>query len=602
MRTLIIAVLALCCAAIAQAQIGTNRIIIYVTAAPGGACSPNAQPFRYVVSGPDVGKLYVCNTTWTLMGITSGTGTVSSLTIAGTANKIGVSGTCTITTTGTCTITIPNGVVLVAPVLGTPASGNASNLSNLPITLTTTGSSGPSTWTQGTNTLNIPQYSGGGGSGCVPSGTIGQILTDSGSGTCTSNTPTISGSTITASLTGNASTATALAANPTDCSVANTFANVIAASGNLTCDYERLPSRAVTGTSDTILSTDLSKFITYSNGSTISVTLPQGTGSFADGFWFIAKNLGVGDVVITPTTSTISGSTTITLSTGEFAIVRSDGTNYEAASNRIIQGTNVTITKARIGPTIASTVSGTGTVTVVGAGNLTSTALVTGGGTQTIQTPNASATLDSSGNLAVNSIALGGATNACDGTAGCYQLGQGTAPSGLGTTSIQHIAPTSVTSFRDVDPTSVGTTGVDHITVSSTTATHSYSAIVTADIPVALANQTSLRGNAMAAAAGDATITQTIAHGAKALDFASTATGACATVITDTATGTLTTDVIVFTTNASIKAVTGYVPAATGGFSINAYPTADTVNFEACNWTAGTVDPGSITVNWKVIR
>lgn len=124
----------------------------------------------------------------------------------------------------------------------------------------------------------------------------------------------------------------------------------------------------------------------------------------------------------------------------------------------------------------------------------------------------------------------------------------------------------------------------------------------TANIAVALANQTSLRSNAMAAAAGDATIGQVIAHGAKALDFASTATGACATVITDTATGTLSTDVIIFTTNASIKAVTGYVPAATGGFSINAFPSADTVSFEGCNWTSGTVDPGSITVNWKVIR
>ena len=124
----------------------------------------------------------------------------------------------------------------------------------------------------------------------------------------------------------------------------------------------------------------------------------------------------------------------------------------------------------------------------------------------------------------------------------------------------------------------------------------------TANIAVALANQTSLRGNAMAAAAGDATIGQVIAHGAKALDFASTATGACSTVITDTATGAASTDVIIFNANASIKAVTGYVPASTGGFSISAYPTANTVNFEACNWTGGTVDPGSITVNWVVIR
>lgn len=93
-----------------------------------------------------------------------------------------------------------------------------------------------------------------------------------------------------------------------------------------------------------------------------------------------------------------------------------------------------------------------------------------------------------------------------------------------------------------------------------------------------------------------------VAFGAKALDFASTATGACATVITDTATGAASTDTILFNANASIKAVTGYVPAATGGFSIAAFPTSNTVNFEGCNWTSGTVDPGSITVNWMVIR
>src|SRR5262249_48167605 len=41
-----------------------------------------------------------------------------------------------------------------------------------------------------------------------------------------------------------------------------------------------------------------------------------------------------------------------------------------------------------------ATPSGSGTVTVVGSGSLTSTALVTGGGTTTIQTPSATATLD----------------------------------------------------------------------------------------------------------------------------------------------------------------------------------------------------------------
>jgi hypothetical protein len=45
------------------------------------------------------------------------------------------------------------------------------------------------------------------------------------------------------------------------------------------------------------------------------------------------------------------------------------------------------------------TPSGSGTVTVVSAGSLTSTALVTGGGSQTIQTPSATATLSSGGNI-----------------------------------------------------------------------------------------------------------------------------------------------------------------------------------------------------------
>ena len=42
---------------------------------------------------------------------------------------------------------------------------------------------------------------------------------------------------------------------------------------------------------------------------------------------------------------------------------------------------------------------GSGTVTVVGSGSLTNTALVTGGGTTTLQTPKTTATMDSNGNI-----------------------------------------------------------------------------------------------------------------------------------------------------------------------------------------------------------
>lgn len=89
-----------------------------------------------------------------------------------------------------------------------------------------------------TNTLAVQNGEltviGAPASGCEPGGASGQIIVSDGAMGCTAATPTISGSTITGSLNGNASTATALAANPSDCS-ATQFANAIAANGNLTC-------------------------------------------------------------------------------------------------------------------------------------------------------------------------------------------------------------------------------------------------------------------------------------------------------------------------------------------------------------------------------
>lgn len=94
---------------------------------------------------------------------------------------------------------------------------------------------------------------------------------------------------------------------------------------------------------------------------------------------------------------------------------------------------------------------------------------------------------------------------------------------------------------------------------------------------------------------------RTVARGSKALATASIAANTCAAVQTDTATGALTTDVIEFTPNASIKAVTGYTPAGT--LSITAYATADTVNFDVCNHDqTNAVTPGAVTLNWSIPR
>jgi hypothetical protein len=103
------------------------------------------------------------------------------------------------------------------------------------------------------------------------------------------------------------------------------------------------------------------------------------------------------------------------------------------------------------------------------------------------------------------------------------------------------------------------------------------------------------------------TPTQTVASGALALATSAISSQACQTVTQGSvnsaaATGVATTDVIAFTPNASIKAVTGYAPLTTGGLTIVAYPTSGYVNFDVCNWSASPITPGAVTLNWRVTR
>lgn len=92
-----------------------------------------------------------------------------------------------------------------------------------------------------------------------------------------------------------------------------------------------------------------------------------------------------------------------------------------------------------------------------------------------------------------------------------------------------------------------------------------------------------------------------IASGASALDTAAIASEA-SDVTTVSAPGVLTTDVIIATLNGTPIGVTGYVPSDAGTLYIYAYPTTDNVNFVVCNNTAGSITPGALTINWKVIR
>lgn len=92
---------------------------------------------------------------------------------------------------------------------------------------------------------------------------------------------------------------------------------------------------AQTGTTYTVVTGDRNKLITFSNASAVAVTLPQaGSTGFANNFEFEAKNIGAGTVTITPTTSTIDGAATLTLTTGQSVRLYSDGTNYFSAPGK----------------------------------------------------------------------------------------------------------------------------------------------------------------------------------------------------------------------------------------------------------------------------
>jgi hypothetical protein len=95
--------------------------------------------------------------------------------------------------------------------------------------------------------------------------------------------------------------------------------------------------------------------------------------------------------------------------------------------------------------------------------------------------------------------------------------------------------------------------------------------------------------------------TTTIAAGTATLSIAALASGACVTT-TVAASGVAATDSIIWNPNASIKAVTGYAPSAGGGLSIAAYANSGNVLFDQCNWASGSITPGAVVLNWRIVR
>jgi len=145
-------------------------------------------------------------------------------------------------------------------------------------------------------------------------------------GTVAANLTTVSNSveTVAANLTTVSNAVTVNTGNLTTVSnsVETVAANLTVVSNSLTRKIN-----AQTGTTYAFLIGDAGKLTTFSNASSVAVTLGF-IGPFADGTVFHAKNIGVGVVTITPTGATIDFAATLILTKGQSASIFSDGTNY----------------------------------------------------------------------------------------------------------------------------------------------------------------------------------------------------------------------------------------------------------------------------------
>jgi hypothetical protein len=247
----------------------------------------------------------------------------------------------------------------VAPVLGTPASGVATNLTGTAAGLT---AGIALALKSATTTVDVS---------AATAPTSGQVLTATAGTTATWQTP--GGGSGTVTHTAGALTANALAigngaADLTVLGSLGTTTTVLHGNAagaptfgavNLATDVTGvIPTsiNAQTGTSYTVVAGDQGKWVTESNAAAVAVTQPQATGSFTTGWASVDLNLGAGLVTVTPTTSTINGAASIVLAKGQWMMKGSDGTNYQAllgglTANALRSATTIVDTSAAAAPT-----------------------------------------------------------------------------------------------------------------------------------------------------------------------------------------------------------------------------------------------------------
>lgn len=108
--------------------------------------------------------------------------------------------------------------------------------------------------------------------------------------------------------------------------------NPITGTGTVSTSF---PSQTKTA-AYTVVSTDLPSFIWLNSSSPFTFTIPQATGSFANGAAFCVGDQGTGALTLSPTTSTIHGIPSLVLQQNQTACLMSDGTNWGAQGGQLL--------------------------------------------------------------------------------------------------------------------------------------------------------------------------------------------------------------------------------------------------------------------------
>lgn len=85
-------------------------------------------------------------------------------------------------------------------------------------------------------------------------------------------------------------------------------------------------------------------------------------------------------------------------------------------------------------------------------------------------------------------------------------------------------------------------------------------------------------------------------------NFPEVPSGQCDSSVTTTATGASGTDIVTWGFFTSPFGEPGFAPVTTGGLSVTPIAGTDLITWHVCNPTAGALDPGTVFINWRIMK